>query len=123
LQKKSANGSSTCPKLNIANIKFWLNLSPIIKNNKSSSQMETTAAKVTEQVTYKFKEVRKEIAAKLEHALTDAKNMIGAEKLSKHIKKLSKSVAEEIVKTAHKQEKAKKEKSKKVKVKKEAKKK
>jgi hypothetical protein len=85
--------------------------------------METPAAKATEQVIYKLKEVRKDIVGKLEHALADAKNMIGAEKLSKHIKKLSKAVAEEIIKTAHKQEKSKKEKAKKVKVKKEAKKK
>ena len=83
--------------------------------------MEHTEIKAAETVKYKLKEVRKEIADKLDHALADQKNILGAEKLNKHIKKLSKSIAEEIVKavkTANKKIKNKKAKVKKVKVKK-----
>jgi hypothetical protein len=84
--------------------------------------MENLETKPIETVKYKLKEVRKEIADKLHHVLADHKTTLGAEKLGKHIKKLSKSLAEEIVKavkTANKKVESKKAKVKKVKVKKE----
>jgi hypothetical protein len=74
--------------------------------------METTDVKTAEavpaklnKVPAKLKEIRKEIADKLHHALADHKIVLGAEKLGKHVKKISKFLAEEIVKATHKKAK------------------
>jgi hypothetical protein len=67
--------------------------------------METTATSVSQPTPVKFKAIRKEIAARLGSALTDQKTLLGEERLGKHIRKISKSLAEDIVKTAQKKAK------------------
>lgn len=75
--------------------------------------MENTAVKLNPAPLVKLKEVRKELAEKLSAALADQKSLLGEAKWGKHIKKVSKSLAEDVVKAAHKLAKKKPQKAKK----------
>jgi hypothetical protein len=64
--------------------------------------MDNTAIKIAKPAKIDEKQVRKELSDKLGAALVDHKNIIGEDKLGKHIKKMSKTLAEEIVKNTNK---------------------
>jgi hypothetical protein len=64
--------------------------------------MDNTAIKIAKPAKIDEKQVRKELSDKLDAALVDHKSIIGEEKLGKHIKKMSKTLAEEIVKNTNK---------------------
>jgi hypothetical protein len=64
--------------------------------------MDNTAIKIAKPAKIDEKQIRKELSDKLESALVDHKKIIGEEKLGKHIKKMSKTLAEEIVKNTNK---------------------
>ncbi len=64
--------------------------------------MDNTAIKIAKPAKIDEKQVRKELSDKLDAALVDHKKIIGEDKLGKHIKKMSKTLAEEIVKNTNK---------------------
>jgi hypothetical protein len=64
--------------------------------------MENSVLKPEPGPVAKLKDIRKEITEKLHSALSDHKILLGEEKWVKHIKKMSKGLAEDIVKAAQK---------------------